>query len=245
MELTEYVEHLRRDGAELLAAARRDPAARVPSCPDWDVTALLAHTGAVHAWVATILRTAATARPDRPRAEVSPPAFAAVAADFEAGLFDLAAALEAADPDALVWNWLAGQPAPARFWPRRMAQETTVHRWDAQEATGAAAPIDAALAADGVDEYLGFVAKTLAGAPIADLRGVLSLVATDDDASWGLELAPHSLSIRPSTGADATITASASDLYLWMLHRKAATDPGFSISGDPRIVDLWNAVRFE
>ena len=34
------------------------------------------------------------------------------------------------------WNWARNAPDTAAFWPRRMAQETAVHRWDAQSAAG-------------------------------------------------------------------------------------------------------------
>jgi hypothetical protein len=40
------------------------------------------------------------------------------------------------------------------FWARRMALETVVHRVDAEQARGAVAPVDAALATDGIDEIL-------------------------------------------------------------------------------------------
>ena len=57
------------------------------------------------------------------------------------------------DPEAPAWN-LAPQPKKAGFWPRRMAHETAVHRWDAQLAIAAGEPIEAKLAADGVSEVL-------------------------------------------------------------------------------------------
>ena len=42
------------------------------------------------------------------------------------------------------------------FWSRRLASETLVHRWDAELDAGIdGAPMDAAVAADAVDEHLG------------------------------------------------------------------------------------------
>ncbi len=53
-------------------------------------------------------------------------------------------ALASVDPDAPTWH-----PFPvatvARVWPRRQAQETAVHRWDAEAAVGTPSPIDAEL----------------------------------------------------------------------------------------------------
>ena len=43
--------------------------------------------------------------------------------------------LEALDPESPAWNW-APQAKKAGFWHRRMAHETSVHRWDTQMALG-------------------------------------------------------------------------------------------------------------
>ncbi|HEV2311062.1 MAG TPA: maleylpyruvate isomerase N-terminal domain-containing protein, partial [Acidimicrobiia bacterium] len=48
-----YRRTVRDEAAALVAAAERAGLdARVPSCPDWDVAALLAHIGRVHRWAA-------------------------------------------------------------------------------------------------------------------------------------------------------------------------------------------------
>src|SRR5262249_9741619 len=85
------------------------------------------------------------------------------------------------------------KPAPARFWHRRAAQETAVHRFDAQFAAGDAKPIDADLALDGIDEHLGFVAFGLAVKPVEGLSGSLHLHASDVEGEWVQQLAPDRL----------------------------------------------------
>src|SRR5436305_715070 len=62
-------------------------------------------------------------------------------------------ALETVDPRAPAWNWSLA-PKAAGFWHRRMAQETAVHRWDAESAYGNALPVERLLAVDGIDEAL-------------------------------------------------------------------------------------------
>jgi uncharacterized protein (TIGR03083 family) len=231
-----YLRHLRADSAALLLAARRAPDADISSCPGWTMTDLLGHTSTVHHWVAEILRTRATQRPDRVFSREVPSGFDAVAAWFDAGAADLVGVLEATGPDASVWNWYDDAVGPSRFWFRRMAQETVIHRYDAEETV-----IDAALAADGIDEYLSFVARDLPESPIPALAGSLSLLATDIELSWHIQLAPDRLTLTAEAAGGTTISASASDLYLWLLHRRAATN----VTGDGVAVRAWNAVTFD
>src|SRR5579859_514116 len=94
-----YLERLRSDGAALGAAAARDTGARVPGCPDWDVAALVGHTGVIHRWVAEILRTRARERPSR-RGFGPPEGGPAVLDWYGAGLGLVVAALEEAGPEA-------------------------------------------------------------------------------------------------------------------------------------------------
>ena len=80
-----------------------------------------------------------------------------------------------------MWSWSAQKDVG--FIQRRMAQESAVHRWDAELAVGAPNPIDADLAVDGVDEFLTLFLpaeeESLAG-PIDRVR----LETTDRDAGW-------------------------------------------------------------
>ncbi len=66
----------------------------------------------------------------------------------------MAAALAAAAerPDATCPNFAEREDGTLGWWPRHQAHETLLHRWDIESATGLHEPVDAEIAADGVDE---------------------------------------------------------------------------------------------
>ena len=98
-----------------------------------------------------------------------------------------------------------------------MAQETAVHRWDAESATDSTTPIDPYLAADGIDELIDCFYD---GPPGADLAGttVLQLDATDVGRQWRLALHPDGV-VRVDTAADVEAKADVSTLLLALWQR--------------------------
>jgi uncharacterized protein (TIGR03083 family) len=233
----DYGTHIRLDGdAMSAAAARAAPDLAVPSCPEWDMAALVAHTGAVHRWVAGMLASRAAERAEFPEA---PADWDDRRAWFGEGLGTLLAAIDEVGAEEPVWNWADRAPAPARFWPRRMAHETAVHRWDAQHAVDPerAEPIDDALADDGIDEYLGFVGMWLAHRPAARLHGRLGL--------GGRTLVLHPGRVEVADGLDrpdAVVSGSASDLLLFLTGRRP---DGLGVEGDRSVLAAWEeSVRF-
>ena len=210
------------------------------------MTALVAHTAGVHHWVTDIVSTAAAER--RVRSE-PPPGISsepeAALRWYEAGLAELLGVLGAADPNAVVWNWFDRRPAPTRFWHRRMANETAVHRWDAQAAAGIPRPVDVVLAVDGIDEFLTFVSAWLPRWPVEGLVGSLHLHATDTDGEWSLSLTGNGLQHRREhSKADAAVRGPASDLFLWINNRVTPDSPQLEVFGDRQLVDGWRAVNF-
>ena len=245
MHAAEHLEHIKADGPALAAAARQRPDAPVPSCPGWDVTALVAHTGRVHRWAGDLVAT----RSSGPMRRQTPPEAGGdaeiVVTWYEEGLRRLVDELSRIDPDEPVWNWLADGPGPARFWHRRMAQETAIHRWDAEAAVGAAAPIDRLLAVDGIDEYLGMLPARLERNPVPGLAGSLHLHATDGEGEWWLGLAPdHIEQRREHAKADAALQGPASALFLWLVNRRPADGPELRAFGDGAILEAWQSVTF-
>ena len=78
------------------------------------------------------------------------------------------------------------------FWPRRMAHDTTVHRFDAELAAYAkAGGFDPALAADGVGEVVESMLQLRAGdEPLASARGDVLVECTDTGDVWLVALEP-------------------------------------------------------
>lgn len=148
-----YLAHLRGESArfrDVLAGC--DPAARVPSCPDWDAADLLWHLATVQAFWARIVRDRpVTPAEDWPEPE-RPTSYDALLAAFDEHSAALVAALEAADPADPAWSWSDEQTVGFTF--RRQAHEALIHRLDAELTAGDLTPLDPELAADGVDEAL-------------------------------------------------------------------------------------------
>ena len=228
-----------RDNAAVLAATARDGSldAPVPSCPGWDVNRLLGHLGRVHRWATEACRTGAEPIPDRLD---RPPGDATVLGWFEEGVAPLVDALAVLDPDAHVWNFSNG-PQVGRFWPRRMAIETALHRWDGQDAHGRTAAIDAELAADGMDEVLDVhVGLRLARRDGIDIGGSVHFHCTDTEGEWTVHTDDGLVRVtRGHTKGDVAVRGPASSLLLMQWRRIPADDPTLEIFGDAEILERW------
>jgi len=152
LTLEQYAVALRSDGAALAGAARTNLDAAVPSCPGWTMRDLVVHTANVYKHKYEIVKDLLT-EPHRNTPEAPPGDGEKLVEWFEGWLAKLVDTLDASDPAARAWNWSDGEQVVS-FWHRRMAQETGVHRWDAQNTVGDPAPIEPELAADGIDEVL-------------------------------------------------------------------------------------------
>jgi uncharacterized protein (TIGR03083 family) len=176
---------MRADGPAFRAAvAEADPAAQVPSCPEWTVAQLTGHLVSMYRRVAgNVRRGVATPPEDR----TPDPVTAATPEEFDEASAVLLRAFDEIDPEAPAWNW-APQSKKVAFWLRRMAHDTAVHRWDAQMATGLAEPLEAKLAADGVTEVLDTWLPAGRGMCPADRQGMVALSATDLEQTWHVRL---------------------------------------------------------
>lgn len=233
MTPAEYAAVIRREGAALLAAARRDLTASIPRYAAWTMTDLVAHTGSVHrrtSWIVRELRTEPTDR-------VYPPSEdgAVLLPWFEQGVSEMADLLEEADPAVPVWGF--GPSPTIGFWQRRMALETAIHRWDAQSAFGRPRPLEPALAAEGIDEYAVMHVPHMGKAPAPRPAASLTLHAPDAAASWRVRFTDPGVSMTRGSGGDATLTGSASDLYLELMGREP--DLASSAEGDPVVLAAW------
>lgn len=134
----------------------------------------------------------------------------------------LVAALRSSPADAHVWGVTNQQTVGA--WARRQASDTSVRRWEAQNATGAGEPI--AHAADYISEMFGHLLPGLInnfGAPLP--HGTLALRSTDTTDRWTMTTADDRITIAPDhTPADVTLSGTASDLLLELWNRPSNAD---------------------
>jgi uncharacterized protein (TIGR03083 family) len=246
MEKARCIEALLADSAALAEAARLGLDAAVPSCPGWSMTHLVQHVGRVHRSVERRVRNRESER--HPAADIILPPRAELIGWFEAGVDALAQALAAAEPDMPVWNWSLNANVAA-FWWRRMAQETAVHRWDGQAAYARQQPIDADVAVDGVDELLDvFLPISLAEQSPPDLGGTVQLRSTDRPGHWLTTVRAGKLAVRRNQPLDVadtplvSVSASASDLLLFLWKRLPAAAPAFWVKGDAALLARFAAL---
>lgn len=218
MQHSEYLDVVTGETARLAAAARlAGPSAAVPSCPEWDVAKLVKHTGTTHRWAKAVVVSRVPVAPGS--IDLGLPDDPVALPDWlEAGAAVLAAQLGEADPDGACWSW--GRDQHVRFWPRRMAHETAVHRWDAQAAAGPAEPLDAGLAVDGLDELFENAPYHPTLAAIRGTGETVHLHATDRDGEWLLRLTPSGIEVtREHAKGDVAVRGPASDLLLFVVGR--------------------------
>lgn len=150
---SDYLEHLRSESRRFRdVLADCDPAARVPSCPDWDAADLLWHLAGVHWFWATTIRNRPAAPLDEDGTPPRPETYDAMLAAYDDYSAALVTELEGADPAEPAWSWSDEQTVGFTF--RRQAHEALIHRLDAELTAGATTPLDPRLAADGVLEVL-------------------------------------------------------------------------------------------
>lgn len=220
MEHADFVTQLKTQIAALYTAAEAaGPDAAVPTCPEWTVHDLLDHMGLVHSWVLAAMGTP----PDgpTPAPQPRPESWDELLPWGRAKAVELADALAATDPATPSWTFWEGDRTH-RFWSRRQAHETAIHRLDAEHALhGDEVPsllFDVDFAADGVDEYLTVIlARQAARKPIG-LEGRLVFHAADAGRAWEVRLTPgRAPEVGPvadaGTDADATVAGTADALY--------------------------------
>jgi uncharacterized protein (TIGR03083 family) len=224
--LDDHLVGLLANGAALRDAAdQAGLRAKVPTCPEWDVTQLVTHQGVVHRWATANLRgeadhdTAASAEQAQAAAELLE--------WYTDGLAALVEALRRMGDDAPAMVFLNDAPPPRRFWARRQCHETAIHRVDARSAalgrwpTASDVQIDPLLAADGIDELLtGFITRGR-----GDLRAAIPytlLVRSDDTPhAWTVRISDGPMVTTPgeTDGPDVVFSGSAVQLYLSLWNR--------------------------
>ena len=232
--------------AEALAAAARavGPDAMVPATPEWTMSKLVKHAGTTHRWAMAVVASGQFASPAD--LDLGLPASDAEYPDWiERGAAQFREVVGATDATADCWSW--GPDQHAGFWSRRMAHETSMHRWDAETAVGEPRPIDPALAVDGIDERLVNLAASLGHSPtpVEILQGAgetAHLHATDAEGEWLLRFGPEGMEItREHAKGDVAVRGAANDLLLYLVGRRGLD--GLEVFGDIDVLESRNAIR--
>jgi hypothetical protein len=150
--------------------------------------------------------------------------------------------LRATTCDQPMWSWVEDRQNAA-FTARRCANELAVHRFDAESARGTPQPIDAELAADGVEEIFVMAAAWAAQEEHPE-RGAgesLGLAPTDRPERWTITMTPGGLDVdRGDDAADLTVSGSMSDLELLCFERPVLGS--VTRAGDAAVLDAWYRV---
>ncbi|MEO7556928.1 MAG: maleylpyruvate isomerase family mycothiol-dependent enzyme [Acidimicrobiales bacterium] len=233
MDATAHRDHLRTEAAAFAGTARLGLDAPVPSCPKWTVGELVEHLGRVLRWVVRHLDEPSAERVEWVAAGDPDPGDDLVGW-YDERIAELLQRIDTSGPDAVVSTFLG--PQPVSWWTRRQAHETAVHRWDAENAHGAARPIDAALASDGIDEYLGMRGRRKGA--LDHVGGTIHLHCTDVDGEWFLSFDQGTASVeRQHRKGDVAARGPASDLQLLVWGRLPIS--GVDVIGDQAVLDRW------
>ncbi|MBI4884682.1 MAG: maleylpyruvate isomerase family mycothiol-dependent enzyme [Actinobacteria bacterium] len=218
MEPKAHLSALDRDGAAFAEACEAAGlAVAVTSCPGWSTADLLWHLTEVHHFWCTIVGERRSTwegyeRPSRPR-DLD------LLAIYRAGLAELRSVLAAVDPAQSNWTWSADQSAG--FVVRRMAQETAVHRWDAEWAAKRDVPIESTLASDGIDEFLTHMIGDVADGA-QPTGGSVHIHCTDTAGEWTLRPTESTgLAVaREHSKGDVAMRGAASEILLVLWRRR-------------------------
>jgi uncharacterized protein (TIGR03083 family) len=242
METSRYLDCLETDFVRLRAVVPIDLAAAVPSCPGWSVADLTHHVASVYLHKVHAMREGAEPQEWPPKetegAEPLPlldRAYAELRHEF--------ATRKPSDPAG---SWYKPDQTVG-FWIRRMAQETVIHRIDAELGTSQpVAPVPADLAVDGIDELLKiFVAYGVAAWPdyfkdILDGSPGRTYNVRTDGTAWQIRTAPGLFEVndvRLDAAADVTISGPPMALLRNLWNRSSPDEvSSVLVEGEPDAV---------
>jgi uncharacterized protein (TIGR03083 family) len=243
MENSRYLDCLTADYARLRAVVPDKLTAPVPTCPGWTVADLTRHVAEVYLHKTLAMREGAEPETFPPEGLAGEEPVALLDRTY-AGLRAEFAARKPADPAG---SWYTPDQTVG-FWIRRMAQETVIHRIDAELGAGQpVTPVRADLAVDGTDELLkvfvafgvaewgDYFSEVLAGSP-----GRTYLVRTDG-AAWRVRTGPGQFEVTDGAGdgpADVTVTGPPEAVLRWVWNRESPGQPSeVTVRGAPEAVE--------
>jgi len=253
MENSRFLECIAADYGRIRAVVPGNLDRLVPSCPEWTVADLVQHVGAVYLHKVATMRDGAAPSPWPPAGlnDEEPVAL------LDRAYAELMAEFDRRDPEDFSPTWYDPDQTVG-FWIRRMAQETVIHRIDAELAADTpVAPVPDDLAIDGIDELLkAFVAFDVKKWPedfaetLAESPGRSYTIHTSG-VEWLIGTAPASFTVGGGPGmtpatftnTDTTITGTPAALLRWAWNRTTPGEPpAITIDGNPDLTEFRRCV---
>jgi uncharacterized protein (TIGR03083 family) len=242
MEHARYLECLAADYTRLRAVVPPVLDAVVPTCPGWTVADLTRHVGTVYLHKTAAMRDGAEPDEGWPPPELADEPPLELLDRAYAGLRDEFAGRRPQDPAG---SWYPPDQTVG-FWGRRMAQETVIHRIDAELGAGQpVAPVPTDLAVDGIDELLKvFVAYAVLDwadyfKDILDASPGRTYTVRTDGAAWRVRTGPGQFIVEDGADGDTDVTISGppTDVLRWVWNRTGAEPGAVTVEGPAEAVD--------
>ena len=229
----DYVAHVRAESArfaECLADADLDQ--MVPTCPRWNAADLLWHLTEVQLFWAAIVEgrlsepgAADASKPSRPTDRSDLLVLFATAGR------RLKSCLETVPFETEVWTW--ADDKTVGFVARRQAHEALIHRLDAEMVAADTTPIDAGLAADGIDEVLTVMLGAASGsAAFVEDGQTARIEASDEGSIWNVRFGQLATP-DPQAGTNQNIDA------LVVAESRSDIEPGAVVRAGAGLLDSW------
>ena len=224
-----------------MALETGSPSAEVAGCPGWKLPDLGVHLGRVQRWARAAIITGSVPHLD-PADDPAPADLAGIAGWIRDGGARLVTTLGEIDPLQPTWHPFPVEPKLAGLWVRRQAQEASVHRWDAERATGMSPTIETAFAADGIDEYWSvMLPRVTSRERLTVPASVFATSTTDTNERWIVDGTSGALmAAATSVEPQAELRGTALDVLLRIWGRPVGGS--LSVTGDHAVADEWLAL---
>src|SRR5579864_7565069 len=244
MDESRYLECLSSDYTSLRdAAGASDMTEPVPCCPGWTMGDLVSHVAMVYLHKATSMRTGQIPESWPPPGLDEEPLLPLL----ERAYGELMAEFSRRAPTDSTPTWYEPDQTVG-FWIRRMAQETVIHRIDAEQAAGLpVTPVPDDLAIDGIDEvlrvFLSYASvnwpdefSQMKGGHLAGEDGQETITITagpDPLAAWTLRPSPRGVLVADGAGDGPRVALEAAPdpMLRWLWGRVG--DEAVKVTGDP------------
>lgn len=219
-----------------------DADASVRSYEGWRLRDLAVHVVRIYRNATIALRSGSLERPQPELPVERDDAPARLGEAVRAALAEVEAALVSCDHDRV---WTPVGPRSAGFWRRRILREAVLHRWDAQQARGAATAPEVVQALELIDEFLDTDIPRAFSAGEHPGSGVVVIGA--GPRTWTVDMGNQAVARdAPIAAGTASVSGDAASVWLWLMRRDdhpgpvAVDDSDGSAAAFTGMIDRFN-----